>query len=216
MNENDAKRDKILRYLHERHKTARGIGKIAVGIQELQREMKKRHGLSQADVSSNLDYLVQVGWVRADVKERDFTTPTGMKLNREQVKYKISEIGINHLEAGTIFRSQTSGGVNITNVNGVTVVGDGSSGSIVNSHHTDLARSLTQLDNSIAHAPDLTDEQRLNAAGNLATIRAQIATTAPDRGIIAKAWDSLKGFASVVSVSDAMGKVGGLIAGLLV
>jgi hypothetical protein len=72
MNPEDDKRDKILRFLYERHKKSRGISKIPVGIQELQREMKTRYALTQPDVSSNLEYLIQVGWVREIVADRSF------------------------------------------------------------------------------------------------------------------------------------------------
>lgn len=57
----DVQRDRILRFLYERHATARSPAKILIGIQDLRAELKKRYGMSQQDVSSNLDYLVQVG-----------------------------------------------------------------------------------------------------------------------------------------------------------
>jgi hypothetical protein len=76
----------------------------------------------------------------------------------EQVKYKISDIGINHLEAGTMFKKpETAGAVNITNIKGVTVVGDGN---VVNTQLTDLSRALDDLDKAIA-ASKLMDEEKL-------------------------------------------------------
>src|SRR6266404_7759900 len=104
MNADDERRDRILRFLYERHKTTRGIQKIPIGIRDLQREMKTRFGMKQQEVASNLDYLVQVGWVREVSKERSFKTGKGMEISAEQVKYKISDVGINHLEAGTVFK----------------------------------------------------------------------------------------------------------------
>jgi len=78
MNLNDDRRDKILRFLYDRHQTAKGITAIPIGIQELRREMKSRHGMKQPEVASNLDYLIQVGWVRPEVKSRSFLTAGGM------------------------------------------------------------------------------------------------------------------------------------------
>ena len=104
MNPDDDVRDKILRFLYDRHKTTKGITKISIGIRDLQSAMKKAYGFKQNQVSSNLDYLIQVGWVREVIKERSFTTARGMDISQEQVKYKISDVGINHLEAGTLFR----------------------------------------------------------------------------------------------------------------
>jgi hypothetical protein len=47
-----------------------------------------------------------------------------MEISAEQVKYKISDVGINHLEAGTVFKKpDKASGINITNIKGVTVVG---------------------------------------------------------------------------------------------
>src|SRR5438445_341606 len=86
MNPDDDIRDKLLRFLHERHRTTKGITKIPIGIRDLQKEMKDRHGLKQNQVASNLDYLIQVGWVKEVVKERSFKTAGGMELHPEQVK----------------------------------------------------------------------------------------------------------------------------------
>lgn len=82
LNPNDDKRDKILRFLYERHKHSRGIAKIPIGIRDLQSEMKNRYSMTQQDVSSNLDYLVQVGWVRV-IRERSITTQTGMEVSQK-------------------------------------------------------------------------------------------------------------------------------------
>lgn len=119
MNPNDDCRNKILRFLYDRHQTAKGITAIPIGIQDLRREMKKLHGMKQSEVASNLDYLIQVGWVKSEVKTRSFVTPGGMVLPREQTKFKISEVGIDHLEAATMFKKpQSASQVNITNVQG--------------------------------------------------------------------------------------------------
>jgi hypothetical protein len=212
MNPADDIRDKILRFLYERHKTAKGITKIPIGIRDLQTEMKKRHGLKQSEVSSNLDYLIQVGWVKEVVKERSFKTAHGMEISQEQTKYKISDMGINHLEAGTLFKRAEKTSVNITNIKGVTVVGDGN---VVNTQFTDLSRALDELDRAIAKSPEITDTQKLDAASDLATIRAQIAKQQPDKTIVATAWKSLKGLATIATLSEAAHKVGELLAGFL-
>src|SRR5438477_8675957 len=126
MNLNDDRRDKILRFLYERHQAAKGITAIPIGILDLRRSMKELYGLKQSEVASNLDYLIQVGWVRPEVKSRSFVTPRGMVLPREQTKYKISAVGINHLESGSLFKKQRAESqVSLTNVLGITVVGDG-------------------------------------------------------------------------------------------
>jgi hypothetical protein len=68
MNPNDNRRDKILRFLYDRHQKAQGISATPIGIQDLRREMKNQYRMKQSEVASNLDYLIQVGWVRPEVK----------------------------------------------------------------------------------------------------------------------------------------------------
>ena len=161
MNPDDDIRDKILRFLYERHKMTKGITKIPIGIRDLQGALRSSYGFKQHEVSSNLDYLIQVGWVKEVVRERSFKTPKGMELSQEQIKYKISDVGINHLEAGTMFRrADSSKNVNITNIHGVMIVGDGN---IVNTQFTDLSRALDDLDQAVSQSADLTDAQKLDA-----------------------------------------------------
>src|SRR5437870_825239 len=213
MNPNDDRRDKILRFLYERHETAKGITAIPIGIQDLRREMKNRHGMKQPEVASNLDYQIQVGWVRPEVKSRSFLTPGGMVLPREQTKYKISEVGINHLEAASMFKKpQAASHVNITNVQGVTVVGDGN---LVNAKFTELASALDDLDQAIADSQQLTDEQKLDAAGDISAIRAQVAKKNPNSSAIRGAWEGLKALAVVANTAEAVANVGKLLTALL-
>jgi hypothetical protein len=177
MNPNDERRTRILRFLYDRHQAAKGISAIPIGIQELRREMKNRYGMKQSEVASNLDYLIQVGWVKPEAKSRSFVTGKGMVLNREQTKYKISELGINHLEAASMFKKpQAAGQVNITNVQGVTILGDGN---VVNAEFTEVSSALDELDQAIANSRQLSDEQKLDAAGDLSAIRAQVAKKNP-------------------------------------
>jgi len=212
VNPDDERRDQILRFLYERHKTTRGIQKIPIGIRDLQREMKSRVAMKQPEVASNLDYLVQVGWVREVIKARSFKTGKGMQVSSEQTKYKISDVGINHLQAGSMFKKpETTSSINITNVKGVTVVGDGN---VVNTQLTDLSRALDELDHAIATSR-LTDEQKVEAAGDLGTIRTQIAKTKPIRQIIGTAWHSLEAVATLAGVADAAQRVGELIKAFL-
>src|SRR5438552_4131934 len=213
MNPNDDRRDRILRFLYDRHQAAKGITAIPIGILDLRREMKKRYGMKQAEVASNLDYLIQVGWVRPELKSRSFVTPGGMVLPREQTKYKISEVGINHLEAASMFKKpQAAGHVNITNVQGVTVVGDGN---VVNAKFTELSSVLDELDQAIADSRHLTDEQKLDAAGDISAIRAQVAKKNPSPSVIRGVWDGLKALPVLGNAADAVGRVGSLLSGLL-
>jgi hypothetical protein len=213
MNLNDDRRDKILRFLYERHQTAKGITAIPIGILDLRRAMKAHHGMKQPEVASNLDYLIQVGWVRPEVKSRSFVTPGGMVLPREQTKYKISELGINHLETASMFKKpESSSHVNITNFQGVTVVGDNN---YVPSQLTELSGALDALDHAIAESQQLKEEQKLDAAGDIAAIRAQVAKKNPSHHAIGGAWEGIKALPVVGNAAEAIAKVGKLLTSLL-
>jgi hypothetical protein len=167
--------------------------------------------MKQLEVASNLDY--QIGWVRSEVNSRSFMTRGGMLLPYEQTKYKISEVGINHLEAASMFKKpQAASQVNITNVQGVTVVGDGN---VVNAKFTELSSALDELDHAISHSQQLTDEQKLDAAGDLSAIRAQVAKKNPSASVIRGAWEGLKALPILGNAADAITKVGKLLSGLL-
>ena len=73
-NPNDAVRDAVLRHLHETHKKARSPKTAGLMISELTKGLKPK-GYKQQEIASNLDYLVQKGWVREVVEQRSFTTP---------------------------------------------------------------------------------------------------------------------------------------------
>jgi hypothetical protein len=209
----DVQRDRILRFLYERHVSARGPAKIPIGIRDLNADLKKQYGMTQQDVSSNLDYLVQVGWAREVVKERSFTTPRGMEMSQEQIRYKISDVGINHLQAGTMFKKPAAAShVNITNIKGVTVVGDGN---VVNTEYAELSRALDVLDRELGASGKLSDEQKLDAASDLSTVRAQLAKPQPSRDIIRTVWQSLEGISTLAGVTEGVLVVKHLLAPLL-
>jgi hypothetical protein len=213
MNLNDDRRDKMLRFLYSRHQTARGITTIPIGILDLRRAMKSMYGMKQSEVASNLDYLIQIGWVKPEVKSRSFVTAGGMVLPREQIRYKISEIGIEHLEAASMFKKpQAASHVNITNVQGVTVVGDGN---FVNAKFTELASALDDLDKAMAESRQLTDEQQLDAAGDISAIRAQVAKKNPSPSAIHAAWEGLRALPVLSNAAEAVTKVGKLLSSLL-
>lgn len=86
---------------------------------------------------------------------------------------------------------------------------------MVNAQFTDVSRALDELDDAISQSQTLTDEQRLDAAGDLSTIRTQIAKKNPDRTIIGTAWSSLKAIATAGGVVGAVEKVSQVIGGFL-
>lgn len=93
----------------------------------------------------------------------------------------------------------------------MTVVGDGN---VVNTQLTDLSRALDGLDKAIATSK-LTDEEKLDAAGDLATLRTQIAKKNPLKEVMQGAWRSLERAATLGGAAEAAAGVGELIRGYL-
>ena|SRR5271155_1603254 len=92
-NPNDAIRDAILRHLHVVHQKSRSPKSAGLLTSELSKMLKAK-GYKQQEVASNLNYLVQKGWVREVVEHRSFLTKAGTTQNAERrhTKSRILEL----------------------------------------------------------------------------------------------------------------------------
>lgn len=211
-NPNDAVRDAILRHLYDLHRRARGPKGVATKIRELQSAMRKL-GIGQASVNSNLDYLVQKGWVREDVTPRSYTTPGGMVKQSEVRTYKISDIGIDKLEGASSYRLREHiSKVNITNVHGVTIIGDGN---VVNTNFTDLSRLLSELETTVLESPDISEEEKLNIAADIGSLQNQLSKPRPDRGIISTLWNGIEKAVTGAAFIELVQKAAGLVSSIV-
>jgi len=186
-NPNDVTRHEILKYLYELRSKVKGPKGVAVTFRELQTALKEQK-FKQADIVSNLDYLEQKGWVKRDLRKSKYSTPSGFVKENETATYKISADGIDRMERASAFnRQETYSGINITNINGVTVLG---SGNVVNTQFTDLSRALDELKDRISSSK-LDEENKLNAIADVSTIQDQISKPKPNVGIVKQAWEGL-------------------------
>ena len=212
VNPNDLIRDIILRELYEIHQNSRGIKSIAIGIKDLQKRLKPK-GFKQQDVSGNLDYLVQKSWVKEITQERKFTTKGGTERSAEQTTYKISDIGIDKLEGASIYRREPiTPSINITNIDGVTVIGDGN---IINMDYKDLNDALSELRNEISESDEIQDEIKLDTISDIDSIKSQLQKPNPNKSIIGTIWNGVKTVASIEGLSEAVSKVTNLISKLI-
>lgn len=196
MRTNDDIRELILRFLYARHQKARGVKSTGLAISKIKRSLKEK-GLKEQEISSNVDYLIQTGWVVEEKEEYSFTR-SGRTIQAVRVSYKISDKGINHFEGPSKFqRPHKVTGINITNIRGVTVVGDGN---FVYYQYGDLYRALDLLDEEIRKSDSFSDEEKLNYRAEIQTIKSQLAKPKPNRGILKSAWDGLKALATVSSI----------------
>ena len=90
-------------------------------------------------IVSNLTYLLQNRWVEQDIRQF-VVQPGGRPVMTRQVRYRISSAGGDRYEGPSVFqRAEKMAGINITNIQGVTVIGHDN---VVNTQFAELFRSL--------------------------------------------------------------------------
>jgi len=211
-NPSDVIRDAILRHLYSIHENARGPKTVAIGIRDIQRAMKAV-GIVQKQVNSNLDYLLQKGWVAKVEERKTFTTKGGTTQESVSTMYKISDVGIDSLEGASAYqRKGDLSHINITNIRGVTVVG---TGNIVNTELTDLSDVLAEIETALTASNKLSEEDKLNAIADIGTIQSQLSRPEPKKGIIKEAWQGVEVAATAAGFVDLLQKGAVLVSSFL-
>lgn len=198
-NPNDIVRDAILRFLYSMHQKARSPKSAGLKISELTRALKTQ-GYKQQQVGSNLDYLVQKGWVREVVEMRSFRTPRGTMQQAEKRTYKVSDSGIDRLESASMYKhAPASTHINVSNVNGVTVIGDGN---VVNTTFTGLSKILADTREAVLSEPTLSEEDKLSAVADIESLQSQLQKPKPDKTVIERLWSAIERLATVGGVAE--------------
>ncbi|MCW4002449.1 MAG: hypothetical protein NWE95_00850 [Candidatus Bathyarchaeota archaeon] len=197
--EKDACMKAILKFLYDVHESARSLKNNRASISELKQALKKL-GYKEQEIVSKLDFLIEAGWIKVEKDEYEFTTPRGFTRKGVKEYYKISDTGINYFAGPSEFQrvEKSISGININNVNGVTIVGD--SNYVVNKQYLDLFRSLSFLSEVVRTSSELTDEEKLNYVKDMETIKDQLSKPSPDKSIIRLAWEKLKPLATVEGI----------------
>lgn len=189
-------RELILEFMFSIHQKARGIKSTAVAISKIKTALKQK-GLNEREIVSNLDYLIQTEWVLEE-RENYPIISGGRQITAQRVTYKISDKGIDHFEGSSKFQKPHKvTGINITNIQGVTVVGDNN---FVYNQYDALYRGLNLLDEEIRRSDHFSDEQKLNYRAEIETIKSQLAKPKPNREILKSAWEGLRALATISSV----------------
>lgn len=205
----------MLQYFYDRNKNAtsvRGKKGSASKISDVKKELKAMHGLTQQEVQSNLTYLLSQGWVEEERIERSVTAPGGTIIPSATSYYRITAAGIDKIEGPGEFTMPKFHGIRIeaTGQNIITL-GDGNQ---INAQFNELGAALVDLRDAItqSEAPEAT---KLALVADIDTIQSQLAKPVPNKGIIAAAWEAVKGAASINGCVDLVNKVGALIGELL-
>ncbi len=206
----DEIREAVLRFLHVTYKSARSADSTYATMGEIKRAMKTLNVMEKRIVS-NLTYLLQNRWVEQDVRQF-IVQPAGKPVMTRQVRYRISSAGVDRYEGPSVFQhTEKMAGINVTNIQGVTVIGHDN---VVSTQFAPLYRSLEILGGEIRASNGLSDREKLSYQAEIETITSQLMKEQPDRGILERAWDVLKGAATVSGVAAAVDRVRALLHGL--
>ncbi len=193
MNDNDLIREKILEYLYELNKKSRSPTATAIGIRELQSELKNRFSYKQQQVSENVSYLIDRKWVVIETTEREFKAQRGTILHPKSIKYRIAADGIDYIEGPSRFKgTDVISNINIHNISGIVTVGNFNT--IINKKYESLFSQVDALHRKILSGDKINDEQRLNLSSDIESLKNQLSKTAPDKQVILKLWGNIKQF----------------------
>ena len=189
----DSVREIILKYFYDALNESRGLESHKLKLKQIYKGLKER-GIERKPAVRNLRYLIETKWILEEIKEIHFATRQG-----ESKTYRISKDGIDLFEGSSKFqKSDRFTGINISNLtNSVVVIGNNN---YVRNEHKDLAESLNKLGNQIRLSSELSDEQKVEYQAEINTINSQLAKSNPDKGIIQKSWEFLKGVSVVNSL----------------
>jgi DNA-binding transcriptional regulator PaaX len=111
MNENDEIREKILKYFYDLSQNAISVHRAKANERMVIMSLQ-RVGIQRQNISKNIIYLEQTGYLKKEKVEKILC-------------YTISDKGVNHFEGASAFQKiHHTSSINITNIRGVTVVGD--------------------------------------------------------------------------------------------
>jgi hypothetical protein len=208
MNPNDEIRDAILRHLYSVHAKAQSPSSAAIKIRELHKAMKVL-GYKSTVVGGNLAYLIDTGFVDKVVEERTYRTQGGTMQSSPVTTYKVSAKAVDRMERASLFAQQPTGQqINVTTINGVTVVGDKN---VVSTRYTDLSEHLEELRTLVLSSSEISERDKLDAAADIDTIRSQLQKPEPDGGLIRRAWQAVERVATAGGAADAVQKIAPLI-----
>jgi hypothetical protein len=205
----------MLQYFYDRNKnatSARGKKGSAVKISGVKKELKASHDLTQAEVQSNLTYLISQGWVEEDRIEKSFTAPRGTVIPSSTSFYQITAAGIDKIEGEGEFTMPKFHGIRIeaTGQNIITL-GDGNQ---IDAQFNDLGTALVELRDAITQSA-APEAEKLSFVADIDTVQSQLAKPTPNKRIIAAAWETVKSAAAIDGCAHLVGKVANLIGGVL-
>lgn len=221
VNPNDRIRELMLRYFYDRNNRAStllGTEGTALDLPRVQQELKENHRLSDSEVTSNMTYLLDRGWIKTI--ERRSTRPDrtsmgyGATLEGVTLYYLISARGIDRIEGESEFQVKDKfEGINIT-ATGSSIVQLGQ-GNVVQAKFMDLRTELDQFKETIQRHRDFSEKEKLDLFVDVESIKDQLAKEHPNKTVIEHLWSAIENTTKVAGLIDAIHKVTPFIASVL-
>lgn len=205
-------RIRILRFLYESHRKAGSLSGGRFKITDLKGELKA-DGLKPAEITRNLDYLVQNGWVVRDAKPI-IIIRKGTPISSEQVTYRISSRGIDLFQGESQFQAPGSFyGINIVqNAPGVVQVG---SFNYVDARFRELYHELDSLARTVLLSDSISDEEKWLVFSDVKTLQTQLMKEEPDPPILRRAWSGIEKLGRIGASAVLVERVWSLLAPLI-
>lgn len=215
-NPNDLMRQQILQYFYDRNANATSeFGKkgSCVKISDVKRELKARHEMTQQQVMSNINYLIDRGWVKKVVQTKQIKV-RGMSLPSDVTWYAIAAPGIEKLEVESEFKPMDRfAGINITATgSNVITLGDGN---VVNARFEALHKALDALKDATTASSSLSEAEKLNVAGDIESVKDQLVKAQPNQTVVRALWSGIKTSVTALDFAEHVRKVGELIGPLV-
>lgn len=184
MSRDDEVKEAILQHLYTTYKEALSTNRARLNERQIVHALMDKY--SREEIVSNLLHLLDIGWIKTQKVEK-------------VSYYLVKDKGIKHFEASSsIFqKSNFLSGVNITNINGVTIVGNNN---VVRQEFVELYKNLDILKEKIGESEVLSDTDKVDYKSDIETIKSQLAKQKPDKGIIKQAWSGLSAVATLEGV----------------
>lgn len=209
---NDEIRRKILEFLDLKRKRARSLKSVMATVTDIKTGLKE-FGITQSEVVTNLDYLVQNGWIKEEIESRTFKSAKGFEFPSETRRYRLSDVGVKYIEGDSVFdRSNSFSGINITNLGGVTVVGNNNA---VRNEYLEIFRVLDQLENEVKLTDKIDDQKKLEAVSDIRTIKNQFSKPKPDINVLKAAISSIAFLGSIDGLINLYQKVEQFVSNLI-
>ena len=198
----------ILRFLYDTHRKAGTRSGGRLQINELKRGLRGL-GLKPAEITRNLDYLVQNEWVVEETQAYTLTR-RGQVFSSKRTTYRISSRGIDLFQGPSQFQAPGSlYGMNIVQTApGIIQVG---SFNFVNSEFLDIFNALDSLGQAVATTDLIPGDEKLATLADIKTMQAQLMKPEPEKTVLRTMWSSIQRAGQIGAFVSFVERIGRLV-----